>query len=192
MRQHVLLAALAAAAADILPGALHGAAGRGQLAYVAELAGPTSFAAGFANSEPDIVHGKFDDQLDAVGWTYLDLATNASYSDLQQAYAAGYAEGAATVQRTWQSFLNAGVVNATLPAPVVAWLNNNTAFGERGSGRPWPLYLRFLSPLFRGCPVHGQILAHLNDPYWHQIALLLAQVQGLADGYADFAPPAQS
>ena len=34
---------------------------------------------------------------------------------------------------------------------------------------------------------HQQILAHIEDPYWHQVALLLAQLQGIADGYNDHA-----
>lgn len=39
--------------------------------------------------------------------------------------------------------------------------------------------------------MHTQILAHLDEPYWHHVALLLAQVQGLADGYNDHAVPSQ-
>jgi hypothetical protein len=114
------------------------------------------------NSRPPVLQ-----QLDAVGWMYLDLHTNASYSNYQQAYAAGYLEGSVAVERTWQSLMNQGAVNATLPSQVMEWLDNNTAF------------------------MHAQILANPNVAYWHQLSLLLIQTQGLADGYNDHAPPSQ-
>ena len=116
----------AASVANLLPLELEASAGRGKLRFAEFPDG--SFAAGFVGIEPNIVHGRFDDQLSTVGWMYLDLATNASYTNIQQAYAAGYAESAATVPRTWQSFLNNGVVNSTLPGPVMAWITNNSAF----------------------------------------------------------------
>lgn len=124
--------------------------------------------------------------------TDLILSTNASYTDFQQAYAAGYAEGAVTVNRTWQTFENQGAINVTLPTPVMDWINNNTAFGEL-SIRTMRWIKRFgigvlaCHTCLLKTAVHLQILAHIEDPYWHQVALLLAQLQGIADGYNDHA-----
>lgn len=117
---------LLAASASVLPAELAAAAGRGTVQVTLFQAG--SFAAGLAGGLPNIVVGKFDDQLSATGWMYIELATNASYTNLQQAYAAGYAESAVTVPRIWQYFVNSGGINATLPSAVMAWINNNTAF----------------------------------------------------------------
>lgn len=187
LRFGALIGSFAVASAAVLPRELFSAAGRGGIAFSADLSSGV-FAAGKSDAALDIVRGKLDDQLTTVGWIYLDLATNESYTDLQQAYAAGYAEGAATVTRTWQSFINQGVINATLPAPVVAWLENNTAFSECRRMVQTPTGRRPCSVL---AAVHTQILAHVEEPYWHHVSLLLAQVQGLADGYNDHAAAEQ-
>ncbi len=183
--------AIVGALVPLLTPELEKSCNRGQLRFVQT---GKYIAAGNLNGPSDIVNGTFDDQvrlefcttkydeiivlyspqlpsphfqLNAVGWMYLTLHTNASYNNYQQAYAAGYAEGSVAVERTWQSLMNSGAVNATLPGPVMAWLDNNTAF------------------------MHTQILANPNVPYWHHLALLFIQTQGLADGYNDHAPPSQ-
>jgi hypothetical protein len=158
------IALAASRSINLLTGALETACGRGKLRFTQS--GPR-FSVRSVEGTSDIVTGSFDDQLDSVGWMYLSLHANASFNNYQQAYAAGYAEGAVTTERTWQSLSNAGAINATLPGPVFEWIYNNTAF------------------------MHAQILSHPNVPYWHQLTLLLIQTQGLADGYNDHALPGQ-
>lgn len=61
--------------------------------------------------------GTFDDQLHSVGWSFLNIETNSSCSNLEQAYSAGYLEGSLSFQRIYEFTFNEQD-NATLPEKV--------------------------------------------------------------------------
>eukprot|EP00698_Gefionella_okellyi_P011426 TRINITY_DN3008_c0_g1_i2.p2 TRINITY_DN3008_c0_g1~~TRINITY_DN3008_c0_g1_i2.p2 ORF type:complete len:241 (+),score=38.28 TRINITY_DN3008_c0_g1_i2:61-783(+) len=107
-----------------------------------------------------------DDKMETEGWIYMHVTSDASFSDELQAYSAGYIEGARTVTPTYESILNSGY-NYTADALLQDFLQTN---------------LRFM---------HTQIAINAHDSYWHQVLLVLVQLQGLYDGYMDVASAEQ-
>ncbi|RYG56041.1 hypothetical protein EON66_03860 [archaeon] len=105
----------------------------------------------------------YSDQISSTGWSFLEVTTSASYSDEAQAYAAGYGEAGVTAERIFQGVLNTGA-NVSWDAALSTYMANNTAW------------------------MHEQVLANAGDAYWHQVWLVLLQLQGLYDGYTDAAP----
>ncbi|XP_075023385.1 putative phospholipase B-like 2 isoform X5 [Calonectris borealis] len=53
-----------------------------------------------------VAWASLDDRIPAVGWAFLEVATNASYSDSLQAYAAGLAEAAVSEQLMYMHWMN--------------------------------------------------------------------------------------
>eukprot|EP01012_Entosiphon_sulcatum_P051980 TRINITY_DN713_c0_g1_i1.p1 TRINITY_DN713_c0_g1~~TRINITY_DN713_c0_g1_i1.p1 ORF type:complete len:532 (+),score=78.48 TRINITY_DN713_c0_g1_i1:20-1615(+) len=118
-----------------------------------------------------VAFGLWNDTLESTGWSILKITTNPKFADLQQAYAAGYLEGALTTVRTWQNF------NNMYPK----W--NNSSFN--------PLVQKFLLSNIQF--VEDSIRNHTSSPdapmydHWFHVALIWQQLRGLADGYAKFA-----
>ncbi|NXX76591.1 PLBLB protein, partial [Urocolius indicus] len=99
-------------------------------------------------------------------WAFLEVATNASYSDLLQAYAAGLAEAAVSEQLMYMHWMNTMVgycgpfkYESEYCEKLRGYLEANLAWMEEQMGK-------------------GQ------DPeYWHQVRLALLQLKGLEDSY---------
>ena len=87
--------------------------------------------------------------------------------DIDAAFAAGYLEGATTMQRSWE------------------YLNN--AFGSQtyGNGLGDFLHANFAW-------VRAKVDAHPGDEYWHHVGLVHTQFDGLYAGYSAFAPADQA
>jgi hypothetical protein len=115
----------------------------------------------------------YNDTLFTTGWDTLALTTNASFSDEDQAYFAGFVEGAATFKRARDTLKNgnAGVPanQSLLPANVTAFIEKNWAWMEL-------------------------VVAQKNatSSFWLQVGLQMRQYQGLLDGLNSVAPKTQT
>jgi len=111
--------------------------------------------------------GNFLDTVESKGWAEISVRTSGVGSDLDQAYGAGFVEGALTSSRIHQHWLNfhsatflSSSDNATLYETAVAFVSSNDQF------------------------VVDQIKKKGNNsPYWQQTALVWEQMRGLHDGY---------
>lgn len=104
----------------------------------------------------------FEDSLNVTGWGILNVKTSAKFSDLQQGYAAGFAEGVLTAPRIWEHFLNMRWVFFQNEEPdhrLIDFFNAQDAW------------------------TRNQTASNPSDPFWQQVGHLLAQVDGLRDGY---------
>lgn len=71
-----------------------------------------------------LASAKWNDRVMNDGWAYLTVTTNESISNVDQALAAGYIEGAITHERMYQSAVNQGTLN--LPdAKIMQFLEEN-------------------------------------------------------------------
>jgi hypothetical protein len=119
---------------------------------------------------PVVAWAKLNDSIPSIGWAVLEVHTSPQgslYSDEEQAYAAGYLEGAITVQRSFEYLTN-------------SW--GNQTFGN-GLGEFLMHNIDY---------VHKQAESNRGDPYWHQVGLAYLQMEAMYDGYSDFAPPQQN
>ncbi|NXW46451.1 PLBLB protein, partial [Nyctiprogne leucopyga] len=99
-------------------------------------------------------------------WAFLEVTTNASYSDSLQAYAAGLAEAAVSEQLMYMHWMNTMVgycgpfkYESEYCEKLRSYLEANLGWMEEQMGK-------------------GQ------DPeYWHQVRLALLQLKGLEDSY---------
>jgi hypothetical protein len=164
----VAVAAAAAAAATRV-----GATGRGDSApqnysgsVYAGANGTLTFKAGVVD-QGAAAFGYFVDSLNETGWGVLQLATSTqggAASDLAQMRAAGLLEGALTWRRTYEFWLTA----------------YNTFFGT--AQPPQALDQYFAQQL---AWTRQQIAQNAgSSPLWANVALIQAQLDGLAQGYA--------
>lgn len=108
-------------------------------------------------------------KLNHTGWWTLDVVTNSKERDDVQAYGAGYIEGALTQLTTYQAWKAFNeTTELTVPASVL------TGFIQTQNN--W---------------IRTQVKSNLNDPYWIHVGLVLAQFDGLVDGYSAYAPEDQ-
>ncbi|XP_074015954.1 putative phospholipase B-like 2 [Numenius arquata] len=113
-----------------------------------------------------VAWASLDDRIPAVGWAFLEVTTNASYSDNLQAYAAGLAEAAVSEQLMYMHWMNTMVgycgpfkYESEYCEKLRSYLEANLGWMEEQMGK-------------------GQ------DPeYWHQVRLALLQLKGLEDSY---------
>lgn len=104
----------------------------------------------------------FNDSIPLTGWATLEVHTSSwggLYTDEVQAYAAGYVEGAVTVQREFEYITNA-YSNQTFGNGLDAFIKANF---------DW---------------VKKQVAANVGDAYWHHVGLSYRQFEGLYDGYS--------
>jgi hypothetical protein len=112
--------------------------------------------------------GFFNDTVNTNGWSFLEVYTSSAVADSAQAYAAGLLEGLLTSTRIMQTFHNTlNVTAVTSNSPLLSFVNKNLNFIQQQIANP----------------PKGE------ESYWHQASLLLDQVQGLADGYAQGKSP---
>ncbi|XP_064378374.1 putative phospholipase B-like 2 isoform X2 [Dromaius novaehollandiae] len=106
------------------------------------------------------------DHIGAVGWAFLEVATNAAYNDSLQAYAAGLAEAAVSEQLIYMHWMN-------------------TMVGYCGPFKYETDYCEKLkSYLEANLAWMEEQMEKGEDPeYWHQVRLALLQLKGLEDSY---------
>ncbi|ELR21430.1 Phospholipase Blike protein, putative [Acanthamoeba castellanii str. Neff] len=113
--------------------------------------------------------GEYHDHIEKDGWGKLSIEGNPLHEDETQMFAAGYLEGAMTQKRIYQQYTNIHSVfwhNATtIPASLQAWLKAQDKWVRDNAAEK-----------------------RAADPYWGQVANVLAQFDGLVKGYNDFAP----
>ncbi|KAM7089942.1 putative phospholipase B-like 2 [Ciconia maguari] len=113
-----------------------------------------------------VAWASLDDLIPTVGWAFLEVTTNASYSDSLQAYAAGLAEAAVSEQLMYMHWMNTMVgycgpfkYESEYCEKLRSYLEANLGWMEEQMGKG-------------------------EDPeYWHQVRLALLQVKGLEDSY---------
>ena len=95
-----------------------------------------------------------------TGWTELNITTNSTRSDMDQAYAAGYGEGIATYEDTVNSYSNSfSGFNYTIAPKLELYLTRNWAW------------------------MQSQVAANnQTSDLWYQVGLLMRQLEGLYDG----------
>lgn len=109
--------------------------------------------------------GSYDDLMTKHGWGEVTLKTSGSFTDLEQAYAAGYLEGSLTHMRMHQiiKFIHKQHANPK----VMAFLETQDHFLRQRVSSVDPK-----SP-------------NPEDAFWYNVALVLAQLDGMLQGYND-------
>ena len=117
----------------------------------------------------DVVPGwvalaNFTNSINATGWSQLEVATNASFTDSEQAYAAGLAEA-----------------RVTSDLIELAWMNTVDGYCDPKN------LTSYCRKLKKHLDVNIQWMIetlenNVDDPYWHQVRLILNQLAGLEDG----------
>ncbi|KAM7034381.1 putative phospholipase B-like 2 [Acridotheres tristis] len=113
-----------------------------------------------------VAWASLDDRIPHVGWAFLEVATNASYNDSLQAYAAGLAEAAVTEQLMYMHWMN-------------------TMVGYCGPFKYESEYCQKLRNYLEAnlAWMEEQMAKGQDTEYWHQVRLALLQLKGLEDSY---------
>ncbi|XP_078410184.1 putative phospholipase B-like 2 [Cetorhinus maximus] len=113
-----------------------------------------------------IAWANFTDRIKDSGWSYLELTTNGTYNDSLQAYAAGVVEAA-----------------VTKPYIYMHWMN--TLFHYCGPFKYQTAYCEKLKNYIETnlAWIEDQLARVGDEAYWHQVRLVLLQLQGLEDSY---------
>ncbi len=123
--------------------------------------------------QPALAWAVFNNSVNATGWATLEVRGNASFPNVDVAYAAGFAEGVASGaptdggENSIYDYITSTGADKDLGAKLDAFLAAN---------RLW---------------VQGQAALNPASSYWSMAALVLEQLDGLAAGYASTAPPSQ-
>jgi hypothetical protein len=123
--------------------------------------------------QPSLAWAVFNNSVNATGWATLEVHGNASYPNVDVAWAAGFAEGVASGapsgggENSIFDYITSTGADVDLGAKLDAFLAAN---------RLW---------------VQGQAASNPASPYWSNVALVYEQLDGLAAGYASTAPPSQ-
>ncbi|XP_068268516.1 putative phospholipase B-like 2 isoform X2 [Nyctibius grandis] len=159
-----LRALLGAALATALPGAAPAAPARNVSVLLEPGSGRLRVLPGRLSAA--VAWASLDDRIPDVGWAFLEVATNASYSDSLQAYAAGLAEAAVSEQLMYMHWMN-------------------TMVGYCGPFKYQSEYCEKLrSYLEANLGWMEEQMGQGEDPeYWHQVRLALLQLKGLEDSY---------
>jgi hypothetical protein len=115
--------------------------------------------AAFIPGAPPIATGTFSDTIYFDGWSRLQITTNASSPEEEQAFAAGFLEAHLTAEKIFQGVVNTGA-NFSWPPALEAFLAANDAW------------------------VRGMVASNGGSAYWHHVGLVYAQLDGLLHGYA--------
>lgn len=102
-----------------------------------------------------------------TGWGFLEVHSSSNFTDELQAFAAGYVEGALTVERTFQFVSNAFVGSQSYEGALGQYLTDQLAY------------------------VKAQVEGNPGDAYWHHVGLVHSQLEGLYAGYSEYAAPEQ-
>eukprot|EP01133_Synstelium_polycarpum_P003946 gene3946-4569_t len=143
--------------------------------YVLDISGAFSLV---SQSNPNYTVSATNMVVDA---TYSD-EIETLVDDVNQAYFAGFSEGAITAPRIYQMYTNFAqneFANSTPSANLVAYMNAQMNWVRKG------VNARHDQPteLLEASPVNSTV-------YWHAAALVMAQFDGLVAGYAASTSPA--
>lgn len=116
-----------------------------------------------------VAYGYYNASRFLIGWDQLDVATNSSFDDKDQAYAAGYFEGAATVGVVQDFYANMIAPNSYNNS-IADYFEENFAWMTSESERQQNLRRNRSGPQTQ------------TEQIWVQVALLLRQFQGFLDG----------
>ena len=119
-----------------------------------------------------IAYGFFNDTIPQNGWSQLFITTNPGYSDEIQMFGAGFLEGALTKERIYQTKLNffaSTFGNQSVPEALVQFVDKN----EKWTRQQAELNIRGNSN-------------QTTKLYWQNIALSIAQMDGLIAGYRQY------
>jgi len=129
----------------------------------------------FAKGEWSVVPGKegaayaiWEETRYTTGWDSLYIYSNAAYSAEDQAFAAGFIEGALLQPLTWASWVN--TINAT-----------KSDFSEK--------FQQFLLDNYAWTKETAKL--RQDSPYWVQVGLTIAQSDGITAGHNKYAPEDQ-
>ncbi|XP_042204153.1 putative phospholipase B-like 2 isoform X2 [Homarus americanus] len=112
-----------------------------------------------------VARSNFTDNTFIDGWGYLEVETNPEFPDAVQAYAAGFAEGAASNDMIYKAYRN------TLEG-LCEWKSQE--FCDR--------LQEYLKKNMQWMKAMVQ-LKNKSCPVWHNVELILAQMNGVSDGY---------
>ena len=113
---------------------------------------------------PIVAFAEFKDHIDEVGWSFLTVKTNSSFTDVEQADAAGIAEGFSTALRIKQSWTNTMAGYCKTPSTFCINLKDYIK-----TNMEW---------------MQSMIETHQLDPYWHHVRLILHQIEGIYNGFS--------
>ena len=113
--------------------------------------------------------GTYAHSSNLTGWHTLRVTTNASLSEWDQAYAAGYFEGAASVQEIYDFYLNQ-IASIAINPKVTAFFKAN---------------IEFMDAML----ATAQQSPSTVDPTTRMMARVWMQFKGIADGYQSAAGP---
>ncbi|KAK3084276.1 hypothetical protein FSP39_010917 [Pinctada imbricata] len=111
-----------------------------------------------------VAKGKFRNEINSTGWSFLEISTEGSFPDEYQAYAAGVVEG-----------------HLTKELMRMAWVNTVAGYCDE----PLTPYCQRLRKYLNDNLVwmKQQIKNNMEDDYWRMVNNYLVQVNGLNDGY---------
>jgi hypothetical protein len=121
-----------------------------------------------AGDGPLAAWGTFADTIATNGWSTLEVFSNGSLPDLQQARAAGFLEGGATQTRIYEFAHNVHGGTSRWSAELTAFVHAN---------RDW---------------MAATALERAAEPYWWGVLTQLEQWEGLYAGYNATAPAGQA
>lgn len=107
----------------------------------------------------------YADEIDQVGWSFLNIEVNPDASKEFQAFVAGYGEGAVSHRRLWMHLLNSGARDAFPDEQMeyirenLKWMKQEITLAERETKRS------------------------LRKVVFEQVDLILRQIDGIAQGY---------
>jgi hypothetical protein len=108
---------------------------------------------------------QFDPTMGTLGWDILTVTTSPSFTDTQQAYAAGYVEGWSTrvrIQQWWAKNRASESYDDETWRRLHLWMNTQIDF------------------------IQQQVaLYQSTSVYWRQVSLIMQQLNGIVDGIND-------
>jgi hypothetical protein len=113
----------------------------------------------------------YTNSLMEIGWDIINVTTNARISDWDQAYAAGYGEGAVTWQAAWSNYQNNQFTpgQPAMPANITTWVHQNWRW------------------------MQSEVAAkNSSSTLWYHVGLTMRQFDGLLDGLNSAAPNASA
>ncbi|XP_046686333.1 putative phospholipase B-like 2 [Homalodisca vitripennis] len=121
------------------------------------------------SSLPWVVRSVYNKKYLTTGWDSFDLETNPEVDDNEQAFLAGYLEGAETHEAIYDHYFN--TVRSTC--------DDKTELCQRIN--------HYLDTNIEW--IKGMVEQHAaNDPYWNQVNLFYLQMAGIVFGYNSVAP----
>lgn len=118
-----------------------------------------------AVADNPVAWGLFQDSKATIGWGVVNVATSPTFSDRQQAFAAGFLEGFLTQELTWQFWTTLGQYSDDKKAQLYNYMQSHDD------------WLRLMTKDVKPDAASG------DDLYWLCVQLVLDQLDGFLAGY---------